>query len=887
MADPGGGAAPPRWAERWLEGFLPADLTGRAIRGDLREEYAELAGRRPVWVADAWYVWEALRLRLTLGKKRGGGDGMKGWSSDLRHAGRALLRTPGFTAVTVLTLGLGLGANTAIFAALRAVVLKPLPFDHPSRVVALRHDDPGKGQVWALTFPQFEALEANLGDVSGVAAWRPVPTAITFDDGRPPARVSSAGATARLFPLLGIEPELGRGFSADDEIPGRPHVALVSHDFWTARLASDPMAIGRGLRLDGELYTVVGVLPASFSGDTDGGGVLPPAAVEVWFPYRNSPAAEGRELRGLTNVNPVARLGDGVTLRAAQAELDATVAGLPSLFEEHDDAPVVYKPAQALVTSGARTPMALLWAAVSLVLLLACVNAANLIIGRTDGRAHELSLRRALGAGRVRILRQLLTESMLLAAGGALVGAVLAASGLRVMVALDPDPLPRFADTRVDGPTMALLGVTAAVVGLILALLPWWGASRARADGALRGERTSSRRVGRLRPVLVVTQVALATVLLTGAGLLVRSLDRVLGVDPGFDAHHVLSARVDHPTAFVSDEWPEHVRFVQEVVERLRAAPGVEAAAAAYQDPTDGGWNNSFTLARDGEDAPLRGGIYRPVSPGYFATVRIPIIRGRDFGPDDVADAPGVAIVNEAFVRRYFPDVEPLGEHLHYGSFWGIGDPDVEIVGVVADVHFAGREADVPPALYFPHAQQPVKEMSFLVRTSGEPRAFVDQLRRIVADVDPVLPVYQVTTLEEKLTRATGDRRFLAALLVVFAVIAVTLAGVGLYGVLGFTVARRTKEIGVRVALGARGRTVLGLVVREGLGLVVVGVALGLLGSFAFSRGIRGFLFGVSSLDPSTYLAVPGLLLAVGVIACLVPAWRAVRVDPVDALSAE
>ncbi len=881
--DPG----PPRLAERWLRRFLSADAAGRAIRGDLREEYVELAARRPRWLANAWYWWEVLRLRLELGGTGTGAGMIGGIPHDLRLAARGLLRAPGFTLVTVVTLALGLGANTAIFATIRAVILTPLPYERPTEVVALRNYGNQQGATWALSFPQFEELRRSLGSVSDMAAWRSVPTAQTFDDGRPPARVVSAGATARLFPMLGIEPSLGRGFGPADDEPGAPRVAMVSYGFWRSRLAADTAAVGRELRLDGEGYTVVGVLPRAFSGDTDGGGVLPPASVEVWLPYLNSPAAEGRALPGLTNVNPVARLDDGVSLEVAQAELDAAMVEVARRHEALDGSHTVYVPARDALTAGARTPMALLWGAVIFVLLLACVNAANLILERTENRGHELSLRRALGAGRGRVLRQLLSESAILAGLGGVLGFLLGAGGLRAMVGLQPDPFPRFAETSVDGATVAFLVATTALVALILGLIPVLGAVRARVAGSLRGAHNGSRRLGRLRPTLVVTQVALATVLLTGAGLLTRSLDRVLRIEPGFDPHHVVSARVDHPTAFVSDNWPSHVAFVRDVVERLRGTPGVAAAAAAYQDPTDPGWNNGFTIVRDGVDAPTRGAIYRPVSPGYFAALGVPLLDGRDFGADDDESAPRVAVVNQAFVRRYMSQIEPLGERLRYGSFWGMGDPDVEIVGVVGDVRFSGRDADVPPAIYFPHPQQPVKEVALLVRTQGEPTAFVEEIRRIVADVDPTLPVFQITTLEEKLVDANRDRRFLAALLGAFALIAVTLAGVGLYGVLGFMVARRTREIGIRVALGARAESILGLVVRQGVTLLAVGVAAGLLASLLVGRAIRSLLFGVSPLDVATHLSVPALLFMVGLLACVVPGWRALRVDPVETLTEE
>ena len=886
---PGSGTPPPSIPDALLRACLPRDITGQCIRGDLWEEHAAHLRDRGRLSADLWFWLVATRLTLGYGGRRLLEVGVRDLGRDVRHAVRSLARAPGFVALTVLTLAIGLGATTTIFSVVRSVVLKPLPFESPDEVVALRNSRLGEeGQLWSLSFPQFEDLQRETSAFVEMGGWRPWQSAWLPEDGGPPRRVVSAGTTHEVFRLLGLETALGRTFTADDEVPGRPRTAIVSHGFWRATLGSRADVIGTELVLNGESFAVLGVLPERFRGETDGGGVLPPARVDVWVPYRNSPVAEGTELRGLTNVNVVARLAPGRDVADAQADLDRVMTALRATFDEHATERVVPVPAQEVVVAGARSEMALLMGAVLLVLLLAYVNATNLILGRVDARLRELSVRRALGAGRARVLRLLLAESAVLAALGGALACGIALLGVRVLRVFDPGTLPRLASASVDPQTGGILALSIGIAVIVLGVVPAWAALRARAGHPLQaGQFSRGTRTSRLRPVLVVAQVALATVLFSGALLLTRSLREAVNVEPGFVPDQLLTARVDHPTSFVSEEWPEHVAFFRTVVEALRQAPGVVSAAAAYQDPADPGWNNSFRIVGDTEDR-LYGAIFRPITPGYFETAGIPLVDGRSILETDDTQAPGVAVVNRTFAERYFPGSDALGQRLDYGDFWlSRRDREYEIVGIVQDVRFSGIEAEVPPAIYFPHAQQPIKEMAFIVRAEGDPLALVSRLRDIVTDANPTLPVFAVSSLEQKLSDGYAERRFLVLLLGGFAVVALTLAAIGLYGVLSFVVARRTQEIGVRLAIGAAPGTVRSLVLKQGMALVWLGLLIGIPAALGASRLLQGLLFQVSPADVRTHVFVPAVLALVGLLACWIPARRATRVDPLRALRAE
>ena len=875
--------------DRLLARILPPGLAAEEIRGDLAEEHARLRVRRGAVVAAVWYGVEA----ATMAAGAAWEEGLMGFvRDDLRIALRGLARNRGFTAVAVVTLALGLGANAAIFSVLRAVVLTPLPFERPERLVALRQRsrDTGEG-AWMLSFPQYEDFVERQRAYSALGAFQVLEPSLTGEEGQPPRRIEAMAATHGLLPLLGVEPAMGRGIAADEDAIGGPRTAVVSHRFWRGVLGGDPAVLGRSLTLDGDVYRVVGVLPEGFHGQVSR-GVLPDADADVWIPYRNSQAAGGLTVRGLTNVSVVARLADGVDPERASEDAERVMTELREIHPEHAHEAVFVVPARDVVVEPVASRMALLLGAVALVFLVACTNVAGLVMGRTSARLREISVRSALGAGRGRLARLLLAESALLAGGGAALGALLAFAALRALLAIDPGSIPRLGASAVDATTALVLVAGAAGVAVILAAV---GVSQTRTSVLTKGLSESARgtpagRGSLTRKGLVVVQVAAAVVLLNGAGLLGRSLYAALGVDPGFRTEGLLTARIVLSDPFVSPRWPRHVAFFGELTRRLGELPGVESASAAYLDPLDAGWTNAFLFV--GRPAPEQGrrpqAEFRPVLPGFFATAGIGVRAGRAFTDADDDHAPGVAIVNQAFVRAFFGDGDPLGARLDYGNWWRADtDPEYEIVGVVADVHSSGPTEPVRPVIYFPHAQQPVREMALLVRTAGDPAALAPEVRRVVAELDPTVPVDGATTMAAKLEAKVGDRRFLAALLTFFATAALVLAAVGLYGILSFLVLRRSREIGIRLALGERrGEVVRGVLV-EGLGLVLVGVAVGLPVALGLARALRRLLFGVGPADPGTTLAAPLVLLAVGLAACAVPALRATRVDPLEALRTE
>lgn len=878
---------PPRRLERLLRRLLGRERD--EVLGDLREEYVRLHRLTGPTRAALWYLFETMKLVAHAGV----GEGIEGFMGDVRHSIRSLLRSPGFVGVAVLTLAIGLGANTALFAVLRAVVLAPLPFDQADELVTLQTVDVRTGAMaGAFSFPQYEDFLEQQRSYAGIAAFKALQPTWTGEDGRPPRRLTAVAATHDMLPLLGVAPVLGRGIAPEEDVIGGPPVVLVSHAFWVGSLGGDPRVLTRNLRLDGVPYAIVGVLPPAFRGETSGGWVLPSADADVWMGYRNSPAAEGMAVRGLSNVRVVARLAPGVTLDAARADGERIMAGLRDEHREHAADGVAVVPAREVLAGPVSSTLFLLFGAAALVLLIACTNVASLMLGRVSGKTREIALRSALGAARGRLASLLLTEAAVLALVGGVAGAGVTAAVLRLVTSMDPGSIPRLDGSALDGTTTLFLAAGAAVAVAILGLVPLTYMRPRELGSTLRDGRRSTdggRHAG-FRKGLVVAQVALASVLLLGAGVFMRSLSAALSVDPGFDPEGLLTARVVMPDPYVSPKWPEHVRFFRDLVARLRETPGVRSAAAGLWDPADPGWNNSFRFAGrpDPEPGSLPGAEFRPVTPGYFATARIPVVAGRAFEASDDTEAPGVAMVNETFVRRYLEGADPLGRVLDYGDFWNAReDPEYRIIGVVGDQRTNGVTAAVTPVIYFPHAQQPVREMAVMVRTDGDPLALADELRRIVAELDPRLPVDGITRMDAKLARSLASRRFTAILLGLFAVAALVLASVGLYGVLSFLVARRTHEIGVRMALGADGGQVVRQVLREGFQLVGLGLAVGLPTALLVGGAAERLLFAVTPSDPLTALAVPALLLAVGAATCWVPARRATRVDPLRAISSE
>ena len=802
---------------------------------------------------------------------------------DVKYALRSLRRRPGFASTVVLTLALAIGATTAIFSVVNGVILRPLPFPEPERLVALR-GEPTDGDTEkvgsASSYPDFLDIRAQARSFSGLAALATRPATLTGPGGEP-ARVRSTSVTSDLWPMLAARPLIGRALLPEDEQPGAPAVALLSHALWQSRFGGDRGAVGRTVTLDGLPVTVVGVMPPGLrlTGDT-----------QIWRPF--VPDAVDRE-RGAHRLGVVGRLAPGVSLERARADVRAIARRLELQYPEHNaKRGATLEPLRDALVGDTRAALLVLLGAVALVLLIGCANLASLFLARAAGREREIAVRTALGAGRGRLVRQWMTESLLLTLAGGAAGLAVAWAGMRALVLWAPRTLPRADEVALDLPVLLFLLAVSVGTGVLFGLLPMLQLRRDdRSLGTLKdGGRGATAGVGRqrARQGLVVVEVALATVLVVGAALLLKSFWQISRTDPRFAPDGVLIAQLLPPQARY-----DSVTKVLQLYDRLRedvaALPGVQSVAVAYEHPLSAGWTSSYTI--EGRDPPPRGqepeARVRPVAPGYFRTVGVRLVKGRDVSERDRAGAPGAVVVNEAFVRRHFRGVEPLGQRVLRQSWWP-GLPDAfEIVGVVADEPFDGLAGEPAPATYFPHAQFPMHEMWVLVRTTRDPEAFAPALRAAVWRLDPDLPVEGVRTMREVLGTSVAEPRFNTALIALFAGAALALAAVGIYGVLSYTVAQRTSEIGVRMALGAGRGRVLRLVVGQGMGVALLGIAVGTAGALALARVLTSLLYGVSERDPAIFAGVALLLATVAALAAYLPARRASRIEPVVALRYE
>lgn len=809
-------------------------------------------------------------------------------AQDTRFAVRLLARSPVLTAAVVATLALGIGATSAVFSLVHAVVLRPLAYEEPDRLVQLYESGlRSGGEADWVSFPNFRDWHASTRVFQEMAAYRYALLTMTGAEGA--ESMLGLEATDRLFAVLRVPPLLGRTFLPGEDAPGRPRVAVLSHGLWQRRYGGDPQVVGRSVSIDGASYSIVGVMPASFRfPNAIPGEVVVP--IELWIPMRASGDLEDRDSH---NFWAVARLADGASVAQARAAMTTIARNLARQYPgSNKDMGVTVKTLKEYVSGNVRPALLVMLGAVVLVLLLTCANIAMLLLSRAEARRREMAVRHALGASRSRLVRQTLTESLLLALAGAGAGLALAHGGTRLLVRFGPAGIPRLDQTAIDTGVLTFTAAISVGVGVLFGIAPALLGARVNVHGALKqaGTRASLGAAGRLgRQALVVGQLAMAVMLLIGAGLLVRSFVRVAGLDPGFRAPQVMTAVVSLSPLRYRDP-ARQAAFFEEVVRALEGVSGVRSAAVTNSLPLTG-INDQGGFTVEGRPAPAPGEdgpqANRPrVSPGYFDTMGIRLLDGRRLDEHDRVGAHAVAVISELAARTYWPDVSPLGRRLAV-SWTDAGPEWREIVGVVESTRHFGLEAPQKAEIYVPQAQSPSPIMMLVVRTVGDPAAVVPAIRAAVTRVDPEQSVFAFQTMEELLERSGARRRFQTALVSVFASFALLLAAVGVYGVMAHRVAQRSREIGVRLALGARPRDVVALVLRSGMALTAAGTIAGLAGAAALSRTLSSLLFGVSPLDPATYAGVAAALVLVAGASAYVPSRSAAKVDPLVTLRDE
>ena len=791
---------------------------------------------------------------------------------DIRYGLRTTARNPGLAAAAVLTIALGLGANTAIFSVVNAVLLRPLPFKDPERLVVLWRSLPSRDIKFALSdYDMFLGWRDRAHSYEDIAAW--AHTGGNLTTSTEPEHVGVMRVSANLFRLLGVRPQFGRDFTAEDDRPGAARVALLDHQLWRRRFGGDRSVAGRQITVDGAAYTVVGVLPQGLEDAMD--------TADLYVPVAQAPGPAAIEL----GVNACGRLKPGVTVERANKELGALTARIA--VERHWAIPF-----SALVVGmhdfkvrDIRLTVIVLFAAVGLVLLIACANVANLLLARAASRQREVAVRIALGARSGRLIRQFLAESLVLSACGGILGLVLAYWTVRILPLAAPESLPFLGQVTIDVRVLGFAAFATIATGILFGMAPALSASRglmaeALKDGGRSGERGSR---SRFRNSLVVVEVALALMLACGAALLLRSVLRLQDVRPGFNADGLLTASIELPNSGYAEP-DRRTAFYLRLVERLREKPGIRAAGMSNQLPFNGA-STSVGLIIEGNpparpsEVPLL--CQRIVDPGYFRAMQIPLKSGRIFDEHDRASQAPLALINETMARRYWPKLDPVGRRFGDGLHW------TTVIVVVGDVHHMSLAAPPEPEFYAPYWQLPVPAMTLVVRTTADPLRAAPAVRAAVAELDRNQPVSKLAALAQRVDQSISSRRFAVILLGVFAATALALAAVGIYGVVSFSVARRTQEIGIRIALGAPPRRVLGeVLLRAGL-LAVCGVALGTAGALALTRTLRSLLYGVSATDPATFVGVAVLLVAVTLAAGYLPARRAAAVDPIVALRQE
>ena len=788
---------------------------------------------------------------------------------DFRLAARALARRPAFTLVALITLSLGIGANTAVFSVVNGIVLNPLPYREPDRLIAFGN--------YFISNAELLYMQQTLRTMQQVASYSPG-WGMALTTGGDPAQVTSAKVSTNFLSMLGVAPSRGRDFAPDESTPGRDRVALIEHSLWETRFGSDPSIVGQTVTLDGQPYSVVGILPRGFHFYTN-------TPANFLVPITIDPAS--RFHRG-QNALAFARLAPSATLTGAQAELRSHI---PLMREAFAFAPDYGRDMGAMslqdyLVGPVRRMLFVILGAVGFIVLIAAANVGNLLLVRASERRREIAVRVALGASRWRIIRELTAESLLLALGGCVAGMALALVGVAVLKGLLPASTPRLAEVAVDGRVLLLCAAVGAVTGLV-GLLPALVATREDPQHALRSGRGSDpagRRGQRLRGAFVATEVALALMLVVGAGLMLRTLQRLSDVDPGFRAEGALAFRLQ-PTGGRLTTAAQTRQYFEQVQERMRALPGVTAAGGIHHLPLAGySWQTNLEVegrVRAANEAPRRPGM-RIISGDYLEAMGIPLVSGRAFGTQDVAGNERVVLINSTLARQAFPNEDPLGRRLRGGNV-----PDTawaRVVGVIGDVRHSSLDAEPMGEVYFPLAQYNMSFQAIVVRTSSDPGAMLESIRRVVREIDATVPVVDLRTLETAVKGSMARRRVVLQLLSVFAMIGLVLGAIGVYGVVAYAVTQRTQEIGVRLALGAPRRSIVGMVVRSGMGYTMAGLVVGLLGALAMARTLQGLVYDVSTTDPLTYAAVATSVLVVALLASWIPAWRASRADPVLAM---
>ena len=795
---------------------------------------------------------------------------------DIRYGLRSLWKRPGFTGVALITLALGIGANTAIFSLINAVLIRPLPFRDPDRLVwswgNIRNGG-NRASVSPLDYLDYRQQNHTFEEFAAMIS---VPLSANLTGGGEPQRLTAAGVTGNFFQALGVQPALGRTLMLENESTGRDQVAVLSYGLWQKRFGGDSGIINQKIALDGKSFEVVGVMPRDFDF---------PATTEVWLPL-NFDAQPGLKQRKAHFLRPIGKLKAGVSLAQAQADTDVVARQLEATYPDTNTGwNLRLVSLREQIVGNIRSTLYILLGAVGFVLLIACANVANLLLAHAASRRKEIALRTALGAGRLRIVRQMITESVMLALLGGALGTLLAIWGVQALIALSGANIPATAQVKIDFTVLVFTLVTSVLTGILFGLAPALrtmklSLSEALKEGGRSGSESAQR--NRTRSLLVISECAVAVMLLVGAGLLIRSLVRLQNTNPGFDSSNVLTIRIDLPEKkYAAPE--SRSNFWEQFESRVGALPGVESVGLVSELPLSGQPNDMpYTVEGRPADAANQGfdDDFRRVNQDYFRTLRIPFLRGRNFTPQEVRDSAKVLVISESLARQTFPNEEPLGKRL----VMSFRNEAFEIVGIVGDVRHRSLEQPPLPAMYMPALES---GENVVIRGQNDSSAIAAAVRREMAVIDPNQPIATVRTMNEWLGLSVAAPRYRTGLFGLFAGLALVLSAVGIYGVMSYSVGQRTHEIGVRMALGARQLDVLKLIVRQGMGLVLVGVGIGLIGALALTRIISSLLFDVGTRDPATFSGVAILLAAVAFIACYVPAWRATKVDPLVALRYE